>query len=575
MPFTNYLIALFISIVSPTPINHFTKLDHGEDTDLLLQLNDATTKGSIKGGSKSLLLQSSIGLKKGQTVIVEIGTEKGGGNLGTVGVGGSWPDTRFATEEALIADRTQTVSGIYAVAENTANVFRWNGKDAWVPFTTWHYYGSKGHSFALIEKVLDVSDDGRTVTIENKAKATAVAANVYVDNAEFLNEALNNTANSKVTLLTKGKRYAIGKNIYIKRDKPLFFDGNGCTFFSPQGAPSANFKLVKTSNSVIQNFNLQGNGKFKGFAFQKDIYPVGGAFWENPYVSAGGVQIEKSTGSVGKKISVKDVLSYSLQLGDDVDCRFENSTVYPPESLGYVGWQVHGYSSKGGGFFDVTLNAPDGGKLCSGFEFFGCTDMVMKNIRGENVVNAINGGTNIKIIGSKFVIRGNSLAKWMNMGSPVWDLNGQFNGVVFSGIQIEDMEITQLGFQNGNLLLNEIYGRDLTPNVSVKNFKSTFPDAVEGTNPHLSVFLWADGARVENAVINGKFPAAFYVPKGAAGAQEPYVYGANIALGYAAVKGKGLGKGYLKNNKAEFMYAKEGIELKNNTYKKMVVEPAN
>ncbi|HVG41137.1 MAG TPA: hypothetical protein VM888_05950, partial [Chitinophagaceae bacterium] len=156
-----YLKLFLLLLICTSCIGHEV---NNKSIDELTELNDATTKGSIKGGSKVLQLQSSIGVKKGSTIIVEIGGEKDKGALGTVGVGGGWPNTRFVTETELLANRTQTISGIYAVAQNTGNVFRWNGKDAWVPFTTWHYYGSKGHSFALVEKVSDVSGDGRTLT---------------------------------------------------------------------------------------------------------------------------------------------------------------------------------------------------------------------------------------------------------------------------------------------------------------------------------------------------------------------------------------------------------------------------
>ncbi|HVG42283.1 MAG TPA: hypothetical protein VM888_11790, partial [Chitinophagaceae bacterium] len=409
----------------------------------------------------------------------------------------------------------------------------------------------------------------------NAATVTATNATVYVDNAAIINKALNTTTIKNLILPQKGKRYAIGSNIVIKRETPLSFDGNGCTFFSPEGAPSANFKVISSNGTTIENFTLHGNGRFKGFAFPKNSFPVGGAFWENPYISVGGVQIENSTASIGKRIVVRDVLSYSIQLGNAVNCRFENCDVYPPESLGYVGWQVHGYSSKGGGFYSTKIHAPTGGKLCSGFEFFGCTNMIMKDIKGENVVNAINGSSNIKISGASFTIQGNTLPTWMNMGSPVWDLNGQYAGVAFSGIEISDMNITQLGFQKGNQLFHEIYGRDLTPNISVKNYKGNFPNAIEGTNPHVSIFLWADGAKVENAVIKGKYPAAYYLARGTAGAQEPYTYGANIALSFAAATGKGLGKGYIRNSTAEFIFITEGIELRNNTTKNIFIAKPN
>lgn len=100
-------------------------------------LRSVETTGSISTSSNCLTVNSVAGFLQNDPIVVEIGGESGAGALGTVGVGGQWPQLTYATTTAMNADASQPQ---YTFAWVTADGLtrQWSGTNtAWSSGTTY------------------------------------------------------------------------------------------------------------------------------------------------------------------------------------------------------------------------------------------------------------------------------------------------------------------------------------------------------------------------------------------------------------------------------------------------------
>src|SRR5262245_60977344 len=143
----------------------------------VLDLKDLSTTGSISSGSNQLTLESNPGFQVGDQVIVEIGTESGQGQRGTVGVGGTWPALSYADSAERIA-APPPAPNTFAWDRDTGNVFQWLD-GAWDQWPANYYYISEAVPRSLVATIQAIN--GSVITLDKTASATATDANVYYD----------------------------------------------------------------------------------------------------------------------------------------------------------------------------------------------------------------------------------------------------------------------------------------------------------------------------------------------------------------------------------------------------------
>ena len=126
-------------------------------------------------------LKKIKGFRVGDRIIVEVGGERGGGLRGSVGVGGTYPNLSYANPAAMNADTGQ-VNRTYGWLRDNGEVFTsWNG--AWSQ--DGRYYLQKVVPKALLAKIIAISRNGRSLTLDANAQVAALDANVYLDNSAY------------------------------------------------------------------------------------------------------------------------------------------------------------------------------------------------------------------------------------------------------------------------------------------------------------------------------------------------------------------------------------------------------
>src|SRR5262245_46714463 len=147
----------------------------------ILDLKDLSSTGSISSGSNQLTLESNPGFQVGDQIIIEIGTESGLGQRGTVGVGGTWPALNYADSAERIA-APPPAPNTFALYWDTVSVFQLLDC-AWNHWPSNYYYISEAIPRSLVATIQSI--DGSVITLDKSASATATNANVYYDNAKW------------------------------------------------------------------------------------------------------------------------------------------------------------------------------------------------------------------------------------------------------------------------------------------------------------------------------------------------------------------------------------------------------
>lgn len=150
-------------LLASTPsVARFNPLDWG--------LKSGQTTGSITAGSNTLTLASSLNVAVGDSIIIAVGGESGGGLRGTVGVGGTNPNLSFANATARDADTTES-DGTFSWTTNDGNAYQWSASSGtWV--VNGFYYGQKVAPRALLATVTAVSNGGTTLALDTNASFT-------------------------------------------------------------------------------------------------------------------------------------------------------------------------------------------------------------------------------------------------------------------------------------------------------------------------------------------------------------------------------------------------------------------
>src|SRR5258708_1580185 len=128
------------------------------------------TTGEMSAGSNVLNIVASAGFHVGDSVIVQIGGEAGGGMRGTTGVG-----------------------GVYAATSSDPNL----------------YYTNTDAPKSLVAHITAISADGKTITLDQAAAVSTSNAHVFYDNLSAWNAAVASTAADGVTLTIPSGNFAV------------------------------------------------------------------------------------------------------------------------------------------------------------------------------------------------------------------------------------------------------------------------------------------------------------------------------------------------------------------------------
>lgn len=217
--------------------------------------------GSIGAASNQLTLTtSSHGIRPGHDVIVETGGEAGGGELGTVGVGGtspalSYPDTATLLAATPASETATDGRPTQAYAEDTGLVYYRSGA-AWTQPPAKYVELRTVIPLALRARVIAVS--GATLTLDTAATVASSDARVYVDIYRLLYRLLNMPGS---TVEIDGE-YAMGQllvtDVSAKPDISLFGNGpDSSRIFSPRGCPMLTMRINVASGIQVGNLELE------------------------------------------------------------------------------------------------------------------------------------------------------------------------------------------------------------------------------------------------------------------------------------------------------------------------------
>src|SRR4051812_17310817 len=209
----------------------------GEDMAQTLDIadfgfKDISTTGSMATGSNQLTIAAGAGFHVGDSVIVEVGGEAGGGLRGTVGVGGVDP----------------------AVDQSS-----YKGAD--VPK-------------ALTAKIVGISADGTVLTLDKSAATATSNAHVYYDNLPAWNAAVTwNDASPWTTQPDVIVKIPAGSFAVSNQMKFLWHDGwtiegagtNQTELFSPDGTGSVSMHVFQSPDTTVSDFSMRGNVAANGY----------------------------------------------------------------------------------------------------------------------------------------------------------------------------------------------------------------------------------------------------------------------------------------------------------------------
>jgi hypothetical protein len=240
-----------------------------------------TTTGSMSAASTTLTVASNPGFAIGDKIIVEIGGEAGLGELGTKGVGGTWPRYSYANEAALpnaTTWRATTGGGVdgYVWLEDTGKVWinflsggvtpTWGNWTDTQDDRTW-YYTRYVAPRALRTTITNIS--GTTFTVADASVVATTNANVYYDCSDAVTDSLcvsdtsglgNNRWVDGVTYRMPSGTFAMAGIFDTKPGTTWTIEGAGrasTILYSPKGTVNISF-LQSGANVTIQDFKMRG-----------------------------------------------------------------------------------------------------------------------------------------------------------------------------------------------------------------------------------------------------------------------------------------------------------------------------
>ena len=445
-----------------------------------VSLKNYQTTGSMSAGSNQLTLAgSNPGFKAGDPIIVEIGTEnvgvapaatyvcsgsginsKGNAGLpGSVGVGGVWPQKCYTTVAAMNADTSQA-AGTFAwvvtdATSGNGSVYQWNSP-SWSYFgNVLNYYFNKAIPRALVTTISSVS--GTTFTLDPAsgiAAASTTNANVYYDNAPYLNSIWNGALNTNYTYIMPSGSYAIGSEIDAvggSSTSPLnsTISGQGgyptcsTTLFSPKGATSATIN-ANVYTFTFSDFCMTGNVR-KASGYGPDWNAVSETSININSATERGIYLDPSPNTTIKNMTFRNTWAGpGSELSDNVTVT--NINYILDDAIQVEQWGFDFADGTTGNFSNLTLTSNGG--LTFGFECFQSASCNYTNITTTNGIFSLNGSGPWKIQGLTTTITANSAQ--LNIGANsgeaiVVDCN-QSCTLASAGGQINNAQITIQGY---------------------------------------------------------------------------------------------------------------------------------
>lgn len=432
---------------------------------LTADLKSYATTGSISAASKTLTIANNPGFEIGHHIIVEIGTESGGGLRGTIGVGGSWPMLNYANAIARSADNSQA-NNTFAWQLDDGSIWRYVS-GSWVTFnsiyglSSVHYYFQKAVPRSLCTTITDMSGTGNTtLTLNDAASADAVDANVYYDNSFYWNGDGNGVGicgpnasdpDQKTIILPSGT-FAFG-------DPPRVQDHDGWTIqgagidqtiiLTPKGVGSG-FKVTSCPNITISDFTFLSNLGNDGFGWSYDITKAVpdrivtelkfGGSGNNAYIANGfGVYVVlNSNNSTLRRLKVVNAMTSALAFDNNSNYSnmYDCVAYQHVQELQYLQWQMNISSSHDCSMVDCAFY---GDTYWSAMEIFGNSSGQIGNnklIRPKvvNGVISVNSANNWQLIDPEVTFTANALpaSGWVILANSPININFNTEGNVVS-----------------------------------------------------------------------------------------------------------------------------------------------
>lgn len=438
------------------------------------------TTGTIPGGSlNTLMVADASGIAIGTRIIIEVGGEAGGGLMGTVGVGGTWPTLSYLTNGDRNADTSQP-DGKYAYVVATGAVSRSFG-GAWFPVGA----GDGLYAQNFWPKALATTVDGKsgtTLTLHDAATVATTNAIVYFDNYDIINNITqfgSGIADNSQIILPTGT-YAIRGALGLAGHNDWEFYGTSKTasnLLFPRGlAAQAHFSGSSNNNLYMHDFGMIGNLRDNGFVpFQLTANETGTIYYQDgpSFVTSPGMRISNVKGTdIGKVINFQSGCD-----GATAD-NFEHSLT---EGAAVETWGISASDCAGITFRDFTANYAT---WSPGPEFFRCTNSTMERATTINAMWSMNTSETFLLKDINVTANGADLGanSIFVTGTPLVNINAN---IAFG----EDWRTDEGGtIRNATVTLNGIAAttsgntgiiiNDKNPNVLVDNVVCNMPNYV-------------------------------------------------------------------------------------------------
>lgn len=301
------------------------------------------TTGDMAQGSNDLTVADPTGFEVGDPIIVEIGGEAGGGQVGELdGVGGYWPGQQVA----LISDLPATDQGEFYVQEDQ-RVYEY--KNGYQPEPK--YYRHTAVPISLLATITAIN--GNVLTLDTPAANATTGAGVYFDNLRtyLVTDAFDNRYNSVAGPLTfvipEGDFWFSNNFKYYSHDfGTLRGEGKYLSHFkTPMGCLSTGVD-VTSPDSTFRDFSVHGSKRDVGHHPEDDSTHIGVT------LAAG------SSRSVVQDMRFIDVPRAVNASYADNCWAYRCESIFTDGLNGYVQWMFLWSDGDGGGTVDCTTVSP-------------------------------------------------------------------------------------------------------------------------------------------------------------------------------------------------------------------------
>lgn len=496
------------------------------------------TTGSIATGSTMLTLQNPADIRVGDWVIVEIGQEPGGGQRGTLGVGGTWPSISYANGAEMSADVSRP-NETFAWRRDTGDVYRWNGS-AWVQQVK--YYIAKAIPRSLHARVVSKSSNGLQLTLDRPASVSVSGAYVHLDVVPIINfltqhiwykfgdrGELQSLIPAERTIQLPPGDFPICGNILLNRGlgmrNALKGAGRELTKLrAPKGVACATIFSHEVANpsarTMVSDLHLIGNIRDEGYGlnWRDSVVPYGGGSggmeWDLTSATtpasdtniseayAYGIFTSRSQNVDVRDVYVSDVYMAGVGAQYSTNCNAYNATVRTDGLQTYIQWMIQWSDCNGGQIVDCAVEST---QLIEGMETFRSVGVKFIRPRLVNASFASNTSGDFLVEDADVVIQTMSQApgQSFSQNNPVFNINSHLGNPssLQLGGRLVNCRVVQEGYinsSNDSLTVIEIAAG--CPNVQVLGGHFTAPDFMPGSSRHGSVGVGSQG---QNTTVDG------------------------------------------------------------------------